>query len=173
MLCRTACPCVWHDLSISGPDSLMCVTWLISVCAMTQSRVCDKNYPCVYDMTHSYVRYDSIMRVTRLLHMRDITHSYVQHNSFVMWLIHSCDMTRPYVWHDSFMCVTLCTFICGFLWTHSYHVTHCNTLQHTATHCNTAQRTSRVHMWLSSNNLHCTSVHTPMDIHICQWVRCE
>jgi len=39
--------------------------------------------------THSYVRHDSFIRVTWLIHMCDMTHSYVRHDSFirVTWLI--------------------------------------------------------------------------------------
>ena len=50
--------------------------------------------------------------MTRLIHTCEITHSYMRHDSFicVTWLIHMCvtllihicDMTHSYVWHDSF-----------------------------------------------------------------------
>ena len=66
------------------------------------------------DMTHSYVRHDSFIRVTWLMHTCDMTHSYVWHDSFicVTWLIHTCDMTHSYVWHDSFICVTWLIHTC-------------------------------------------------------------
>ena len=40
--------------------------------------------------------------------INNMTYSYVRHDSFICatWLIHMCDMTHSYVWHDSFICVT-------------------------------------------------------------------
>jgi len=71
----------------------------------------DVSHTC--DMTHSYVWYDSFIRVTWLIHMCDMTHSYVWHDSFICmtviflaWLIPVCDKTRSYMWHDSFICLT-------------------------------------------------------------------
>jgi len=58
-------------------------------------------------MTHSYVRHDSFICVTWLIHMCDMTHSYVWHDSFicVTWLIHLC--------HDSFICLTWLVDMCN------------------------------------------------------------
>jgi len=69
------------------------------------------------DMTHSYVRHDSLNCetwlidswdmaapcVTCLIHMCDMTHSYVWYDAFICLtqLIHIRDMTESYVWHDS------------------------------------------------------------------------
>jgi len=59
-------------------------------------------------LTRSYVRHDSFIRASWLIHMCDMTHSYVCHGSFICaaWLIHMCDMTHSYVRHDSFICAT-------------------------------------------------------------------
>jgi len=42
------------------------------------------------------------------LHLCDMTHTYVWYDSFirVTWLIHACDMTYSYVRHDSSTCAT-------------------------------------------------------------------
>jgi len=84
--------------------------------------------PVVCDVTHSYVRHDSFICKTWLVHMWDMTRSYVlsgvpevvsvcicdvtnscvRHDSFIRetWLIHMWDTTRSYVRHDSFICET-------------------------------------------------------------------
>jgi len=71
-------------------------------------------------MTHSYVRHDSFICATWLIHTCDMTHSYVRHDSFICLpsLIHMCDMTHSYVRHDSFICVPW--LIHMFAMTHSY-----------------------------------------------------
>ena len=73
-------------------DSLLCVPWLIHMCAMT----------------HSHVWHDSFICVPWLIHMCAMTHSYVCHDSFICvpWLIHMCAMTHSHVCHDSFICDT-------------------------------------------------------------------
>jgi len=65
-------------------------------------------------MTHSYVRHDSFICVTWLIHLCDMTHSYMWHDSYirVAWLIHMRDMIHPQVWHDSFICVTWLIHLC-------------------------------------------------------------
>ena len=57
-------------------------------------KVCD-SYVCA--MTHPYVRHDSSMCETWLIHMWDMTHTYICET----WLIHTRDMTHPYVRHDT------------------------------------------------------------------------
>jgi len=76
------------------------------------------------DMSHSYVRHDSFISVTELIHMCDMTHSYVWHNSFmcVTWLIHMRDMTHLYVWQDSFICVTWVIHMCDMIARPTYRV---------------------------------------------------
>jgi len=83
------------------------------------------------DMTHSYVRRDSFLCQTRLLHMWDMTYSFGWHGSCaalsppiqtalksvclhmcVTWCTHMCDMTHSYVWHDSSLCVTRLMHMC-------------------------------------------------------------
>ena len=90
------------------------------------------------DMTHSYVRHDSFICVTWLIHVCDMTHSYVWHDSSfemcVTWLncwyvwynlcvdtcdIRMCDMTtHSYVGHDLFICGAWLIYMCDM--THSY-----------------------------------------------------
>jgi len=44
-----------------------------------------------------YIRRDSFIYVTWLIHLRDMTHSYMWHDSssiYATWLIHMCNMTR-------------------------------------------------------------------------------
>jgi len=50
----------------------------------------------MYDMAHSYVRHDSFISVTWLIHMCDYDLALAAH---ILW-----DMTHSYVWHVSFMC---------------------------------------------------------------------
>ena len=81
------------------------------------------------DMTHLYVRHDSFICVTWLIHRCGMTHSHVRQDSFlcvtwliicVTWLIHMCDMTHSCVWHDSsirvpwlIICVTWLIHTCA------------------------------------------------------------
>jgi len=46
--------------------------------------------------------------------MWDMTHSYVRHDSFisVTWLIHMCEETGSHVWHDFSICVTRLVYVC-------------------------------------------------------------
>jgi len=97
-------------------DSLICVTGLIHMCAMTRSFVhydsfiyamwlihmCDMNHSyswreeiCICDMIHSYMHHDSLIRVFTYA----TWHTYMR-------LMHMCDMTYAYVWHDLCICVT-------------------------------------------------------------------
>jgi len=63
----------------------------------------------IWDVTHSYMRRNSFIHKTRLIHIWDMTHSYMRHDSFIyeMWLIHTWDKTRramqePLVYMDLF-----------------------------------------------------------------------
>jgi len=99
---------------------------IVSKSMMTLSYVRHDSFICVTrlihmcDTTHSYVWHDSLICMTWLIDMYDMTHSYVWHDSFicVTWLIHTCDMTHSYVWHDSFIRVTWLIHMCDM--THSY-----------------------------------------------------
>ena len=75
-------------------------------------------------MAHSYVRHDSFICVTCLIHMCDMTYSYVWHDSsmFVSRLIHIRDMTQLLFASDS-MC----------------HKIHCSVLQCVAVCCSVLQ----------------------------------
>jgi len=82
---HVACWDVWHD-------AFMCVTWLT---AMVRERLhgytASTHMVCVdmCDTTHSYVRHDASVCVTRRIRM--------------------CDTTHFCVWHDAFICVTRLT----------------------------------------------------------------
>jgi len=92
-------------------------------------------------VTHSYVRHDSFICATWLIHKCNMTNSYVRHDSFISatWQIHMCDMTPlvrclrwhastsfngdvwhdySYVRHDSSICATWRIHMCDM--THSY-----------------------------------------------------
>ena len=53
----------------------------------------------------SYMRHDSFIYETWLIHIWDMTHAYMRHASFIYetWLIHIWDMTHSYMRHDSFI----------------------------------------------------------------------
>jgi len=89
----------------------MCVTWLIHVRDMTHWYVRRDSLMC--DMEHRYMRHDSLMW--------DMTHWYVWHDSLTCetWLIDVCNGALIYdtVMHDSFMCVTWIIDMCDM--THS------------------------------------------------------
>jgi len=131
-------------------ECIICVTWLIHVCAMTRS----------------HVWHDTIIYVTWHIHMCDMTHSYVWHDSFmcVPWLIHMCDMTLSYMWHDSTSLITRnmtqlllilsChiyhtrSFVFVGLHIHVYTATH-YTSTHTATHYTLDSRSFSRDIWKS------------------------
>jgi len=62
---------------------LVCVPWLILMCAMT----------------HSYVCHDSMMQAVAVARLQLPWYSYLCHDSFicVSWLIHMCAVTHSYV----------------------------------------------------------------------------
>ena len=70
-----------------------------SFICMTHIRMCD--------MTHSYVRHDSFICVTWLIHMCNMAHSYVWHNSFMshIRMTNMWDMTHSFEGHASFICM--------------------------------------------------------------------
>jgi len=103
---------VWRD-SFRCMTWLICVPWLIHMCAMT----------------HSHVWHDSFRCMTWLIHMCAMTHSYVWHNSVIYvpwliytvpWLLHVCEkkiqcarrvceknaVTHLRVCHDSFIWIS-------------------------------------------------------------------
>jgi len=126
-------------------DSFVCGTWLVHTCDTTQSS-CDMTYPHMHrliltcDMTH--------LRMQRLVLMFDMTHSYVWYDTFicVKRLIHTCDMTHPHMQRLIRTC-DMTHRIVGWQFAHHCHAlqhtaTHGTTLQHTATHCNTRHHTA-------------------------------
>jgi len=71
-----------------------CHVWMSHVtCEWVMSRV---NESCHVWL---YVRHDSFICATWLIHTCNMTHSYVRHDSFIRatWLIYMCDMTHLYV----------------------------------------------------------------------------
>ena len=146
MTCKTSWPLTWpvndtvcvSDMTRScmwdvshwclRHDSLVCVTTLIHVCNVMNSRVWHDSFMCVAsikhvsDLNHSCVcRHESCMCVTWLIHVYDMTHSRVSHYSFmcVTCLIYVCAMTHSCVCHDLFMYVPWLIRVCALNMTHS------------------------------------------------------
>jgi len=103
---------IWHSwsfffLGIFAQWTPSTRIWRAIICSVLR-RLKRCHYMCdihMCDMTHSYVRHDAFVWVTRLIHMCDMTHSYVRHDAFICatWLIHMGDMTHSYVRHDSLL----------------------------------------------------------------------
>ena len=142
-------------------------------------------------MTHSYVRHDSSICATWLIHMCGMTHSYVcpysfisevwlidmcdmtqlylQHDSFICatWLIHTCDMTHSYVWHVACTCVTCRIRMCNMTRSSS-HLTYTHTLKHALTHTHTTLSLTHTHIRTHTHahththtRTHTHTMHTP------------
>jgi len=84
----------------------VCVTWLIHVCEMADSYVTlAVGDVFFYDdsVTHTWAVY-----AKRFIHMWDVTHLYVRRDSLICatWLIDIWNMTHWYVRHDSSICAT-------------------------------------------------------------------
>jgi len=83
-------------------DWVICVLWLLLMCAMTQSYVCYDSFLWVAWLIHrcamtlSYVCHDSFICVPWLMHISGVPHSCVGHELFICvpWLIHTCDIIR-------------------------------------------------------------------------------
>jgi len=90
---------VWHDAFIRVTWLIICVTWLIHMCAMI---CCHEIFEVFSDPAYSYAWHDSFIWVTWLIYMCDMTYSHVWHDSFtcVTWLIRKCDMPQADVWHN-------------------------------------------------------------------------
>ena len=156
MLFRALHQGVRHDLFYSyvRQDWFICATWLIHTCDVTRwyvqrdSLICATSLIylrrdsfilrccCVSTMLHArlerFVKVcaSSLIRITRLIHMRDVTHCYrvaktrgmpcihswrcVRHRSvmFATRCIHTCDTTHLYVRHDSFIRATRLIYTC-------------------------------------------------------------
>jgi len=115
-------PCMRHDSFIH--DASIYATWLVYTWYMSNSDLsvhvvaaqvewkqsistsrrqsCDPSIGFC-DVTHSYVRHDSLIRETWLIYKHDMTHLCVWHdwNIRVTWLIHSCAMNHSYVRHHT------------------------------------------------------------------------
>ena len=106
-------------------DSVICVTWLIRMCDMTDSYVWHDAFICV----------PPFIRVTWRILVCDMTHSYVRQDSFicVTLLICMCAMTHSHLWHDSFLCATWLTHVCNmmfcFVFAGKLFVFPCNDIQ--------------------------------------------
>jgi len=96
--CETWLICVWQDLCVCDMTRLFA----------TADHVCATAHEV---SVNSYVRLDSFICVTWLIHMCDVTHSYVRRDLFICetWFIHMRDVTHSYVrwlyymWHHSFI----------------------------------------------------------------------
>jgi len=80
-------------------DSFKCATFLIHTYRHIFINICRV-------MSHGIWYGLQVRCVTHW--MCNTTHSYMRHDSFICatWLIHMCDMTHSYVRHDSFICAT-------------------------------------------------------------------
>jgi len=111
-LCDMTRSCVRHD-------SWICATWLIHTCDMTHSYVRDLTY-CTCDMSFN-ARTDTFMRfvVVEQLHMREMIRSYVRHDSFIYAtrLIHMCK-------HTTLLCVRHGWLTCATWLVRMYDVTY-------------------------------------------------
>ena len=76
-------------------------------------------------MTHEYLRHDSFICVTKLLHMYDMIHTCVCHDAhiYVTRLIHMCNIPHTHVWQASYIHVwhDSYTFTCVIRLTHLFH----------------------------------------------------
>jgi len=80
---------MWHDSSTTWTClyATVCGTWLLYDCYMT----------C--DMTNPFMRHDSSIYVTRLIHLCDSS-------IYATWLVHLCNTTHPCMQHD--LCIHTC-----------------------------------------------------------------
>jgi len=136
----------------------MYVTWLIYICHVTHfyPQQADLRMPTliltyamppsICDMTPSYMRHDSFMYMTWLIHVCDMTPLYMSRDSFshtASGFAHAySDLDLQWESHDSFMCVTWLIHVCDmthlYLWRHSFF-TH-------------SKRTSACLLWSGSTN---------------------
>jgi len=83
---------------------------VISICDMIYSYVWLDSFMCVISLFHDlfcrhlYVRHDSFVRVTWIMHVCDMTYFFAYFAGAIV--IHICDIIYSYVWRDSFMCMT-------------------------------------------------------------------
>jgi len=130
-VCVCVCSCVFERVSVS---TCHVAPWL---------------YRFYLHTTRLYMRHDSLICVTRRVHMCAMTHEYVCHDSWmcVPWLMNVCAMTHECVCHDSWICVAWGVRFLSLrllnLWlpprVHTKHVKHINTW-------NTSTRETHQHM---------------------------
>jgi len=100
---------IWYtshsDLSVHVAAAQ--VEWKQSI-STSRSQSCDPSIG-ICDVTHSYVRHDSLIRETWLIYIHDMTHLRVWHDSNirVTWLIHTCAMNHSYVRHHTIIRASL------------------------------------------------------------------
>jgi len=117
----------WYGTMTHSNDAhVSCVESVIGMrhCPIYECIMSDMTHSYTCNMTHSYVRHDAFIYVTRYM-----THSYmwrdsfiyVQHDAFICatWHIHICDTI-----HDSFIYVTWLIHICGTWRIHMCDMTH-------------------------------------------------
>jgi len=138
--------CVWHD-------SLICVTWLVDTCDMIQSRVW----------------HDSLICVTCLVYMCNMTRWYVRHASLMCHMAVGMNVTFLVdVWHDSLICVTWFVDWCAPSSMSSETYTMC-------VECNTYNETLTMHitthiLYTTHNTQTQHTKHNTQHIQHLQWI---
>jgi len=110
----SVCSSMWAWFSTCVSPST-CVTWVIHMC----------------DMSHAYVRHDSLSRMTWLIHMQEMTHTLLSHDSFTcetrfthMWdmtLLETCNMTHSQARNDSYIVEPSLIDMCGMSHWYVWH----------------------------------------------------
>ena len=103
-----------------------CPTYPWDMSHIQMSHVPLKNEPCCSFKCAVTVTNIGTSHLPRMDEACRRRHSYLRHDSFicVTWLIHMCAMTHSYVWHDSFICVTRIWMTTSHMW--MSHVAHMN-----------------------------------------------
>jgi len=97
-VCPDSFMCVWYSTSERRTDHCVLSPWLVHVCVMTHSCVCDITHRQGTPIT-VWCLHDSFMRVPWLIHMCVVQHIGKAHRLCAVSTTHS------YVCHDSSMCV--------------------------------------------------------------------
>jgi len=100
----------YYNAAAHTHDTVICVTLLIYMCAMTATALDRTN------IIDSYVCHDSFICVPWLFHTCAVTHSYVRHacyNARASFICVPANITHSYVWHDSFIHVPWLSHMCA------------------------------------------------------------
>jgi len=88
-VCDMAHSHVWRDL-------VTCAIWLIHMCDMTHSPLCETNLIHACDLTHTHVWHDLFSMRARVASCALGAH---------IWMSHVTHDSLPCVWRDAFICV--------------------------------------------------------------------